>query len=91
VPHPRALLDELDVPEARIERLDDRLRAICREDATCRRLMGLPGVGPVVAMALEAGIGDARQFRSGRELAAWIGLVPRQYSTGGRSRLGGVG
>ncbi len=53
--------------------------------------MTLPGVGPIVATALVASISDPRQFRSGREMAAWIGLVPRQYSTGGKSRLGGVG
>ncbi|QEL26861.1 IS110 family transposase (plasmid) [Bosea sp. F3-2] len=86
-----ALLDELESLEGRIERLDDRLIAICREDETCRRLMTLPGVGPIVATALAASIGDPRQFQSGREMAAWIGLVPRQYSTGGKSRLGGVG
>lgn len=86
-----ALFDDLDAIEARIAQLDGRLRAICREDESCRRLMTLPGVGPVVATALVASVGDARQFRSGRELAAWIGLVPRQYSTGGRSRLGGIG
>lgn len=86
-----ALLDELDAVEARIGGLDKRLQSICREDDTCRRLMTLPGVGPVVATALVASVGDARHFRSGRELAAWIGLVPRQYSTGGKSRLGGIG
>ena len=86
-----ALLDELDALEARIDRLDERLRAICRHDPTCRRLMAVPGIGPVVATALVASVGDARQFRSGRELAAWIGLVPRQHSTGGRSHLRGVG
>ena len=48
-------------------------------------------MGHVVATALVASVGDARHFRSGRELAAWIGLVPRQYSTGGKSRLGGIG
>ena len=51
----------------------------------------LPGIGPAVATALVASIGDARQFRSGREMAAWIGLVPRQYTTGGKPRLGGIG
>jgi transposase len=86
-----ALLDELDALEARLARLDDRLVAICREDEMCRRLVTLPGVGPVVATALAAAVGDARQFRSGRQLAAWIGLVPRQYSTGGKTTLGGVG
>ena len=51
----------------------------------------LPGVGPVVATAIVAAVNDARQFRSGREMAAWIGLVPRQYTTGGKPRLGGIG
>jgi transposase len=50
-----------------------------------------PGVGPVIATALVAAVGDGRHFRSGRELAAWIGLVPRQYTTGGKPRLGGIG
>jgi transposase len=86
-----ALIEELEMLEARIERFDGRLRTICKEDETCRRLTTLPGVGPVVATALTASIGDARQFTSGRELAAWIGLVPRQYSTGGKAHLGGVG
>jgi transposase len=52
---------------------------------------GLPGVGPVVATALVAAVDEGRHFRSGRELAAWIGLVPRQYTTGGKPRLGGIG
>jgi transposase len=86
-----ALIEELETLEARIERFDERLHTICQEDETCHRLMTLPGVGPIVASALVASIGDARQFKSGRELAAWIGLVPRQYSTGGKTHLGGVG
>ena len=86
-----ALVAELEMVEERIDRLDKRLGEICREDVTCRRLMTLPGVGPIVATALAASIGDPHQFRSGREMAAWIGLVPRQYSTGGKTRLGGVG
>lgn len=85
------LLDELDAVEARIGQLDKRLESICQDDDTCQRLLTLPGVGPVVATALVASVGDASHFRSGRELAAWIGLVPRQYSTGGKSRLGGIG
>lgn len=86
-----ALIEELETLEARIERFDQRLHTVCQEDETCHRLMTLPGVGPIVATALVASIGDARQFKSGRELAAWIGLVPRQYSTGGKAHLGGVG
>lgn len=71
--------------------LDKRIVACCRDDEACRRLVALPGVGPLIATALVASVGDARQFGSGRELAAWIGLVPRQYSTGGKPRLGGIG
>jgi transposase len=65
--------------------------SLCRTNPTCRRLAKLPGVGPVVATAIVAAVNDGRQFRSGREMAAWIGLVPRQYTTGGKPRLGGIG
>lgn len=85
------LLDQLQDVNRRIARLDARIAGICRERDDCRRLMALPGVGPVIATALIASIADGRQFRSGRELAAWIGLVPRQYTTGGKPRLGGIG
>lgn len=57
----------------------------------CGLIAYCPPVWPIVATALVASIGDARQFKSGRELAAWTGLVPRQYSTGGKAHLGGVG
>lgn len=77
--------------EARIATLDARLVAICREDKACRRLATLPGVGPIIATALVASIDDGQHFRNGRELAAWIGLVPRQHTTGGKPRLGGIG
>lgn len=66
----------LDALRARIDRIDERLVAIFREDDVGRRITQVPGIGPVTAMALVASIGDARQFRTGRELAAWIGLVP---------------
>ena len=59
----------------------------CRES---RRLEEIPGIGPIVATALVAEIGDWKQFRSGRNLAAWIGLVPKQHSTGGKERLGRI-
>jgi transposase len=55
-----------------------------------RRLEGIPGVGPIVATALVAEVGDWKAFSSGRNLAAWIGLVPKQHSTGGKERLGGI-
>lgn len=85
------LFDQLRDVEARVARLDAEVVAICRGHDACRRLAALPGVGPVVATALVAAVRDGRHFRSGRELAAWIGLVPRQYTTGGKPRLGGIG
>lgn len=85
------LFDQLRELEAWVAALDDRLVTICREDAASRRLAALPGVGPVIATALVASIDDGRHFRSGRELAAWIGLVPRQHTTGGKPKLGGIG
>lgn len=85
------LLDQLSDLNYRIRKLDAKVVAICRTNEDCRRLAKLPGVGPVIATALVAAVNDGRQFRSGRELAAWIGLVPRQYTTGGKPRLGGIG
>jgi transposase len=55
-----------------------------------RRLEEIPGIGPIVATALVAEIGDWTQFRSGRNLAAWIGLVPKQHTTGGKDKLGSI-
>jgi transposase len=85
------LLDQLRELEARLATLDRRLVALCRGSEVCRRLAALPGVGPIIATALVAAVGDARQFRCGRDLAAWIGLVPRQHSSGGRTKLLGIG
>ena len=84
-------LHELGALELRLDKLDRQLLALCRTNEACRRLSKLPGVGPVIATALVAAVDDGRHFRSGRELAAWIGLVPRQYTTGGKPRLGGIG
>jgi transposase len=85
------LIDQLADVNRRIGMLDARIETICRSHPACRRLMKLPGVGPIIATALIAAIDDGHHFRSGRELAAWIGLVPRQYTTGGKPKLGGIG
>jgi transposase len=85
------LLDQLSDLNRRIEKLDAKVVGICRSNEACRRLARLPGVGPVIATAIVAAVNDGHHFRSGRELAAWIGLVPRQYTTGGKPRLGGIG
>jgi transposase len=69
---------------------DKRLHAWHRSSPVSQRLATIPGVGPVTASALAASIADPSMFRSGREMAAWIGLVPRQNSTGGKQRLGKI-
>jgi transposase len=85
------LLAELAELDRRIKKLDAMTVTLCRTNAACRRLAMLPGVGPIVATAIVAAVDQGQQFRSGREMAAWIGLVPRQYTTGGKPRLGGIG
>jgi transposase len=76
--------------EGKIAELDARVRSLARDHVTCRRLSEAPGIGPVIATAMVATVGDARSFDSGRQLAAWLGLTPRQHSTGGKERLLGI-
>jgi len=73
-----------------IRRMDKCIVAWCRANAAARRLATIPGVGPITASALAATITDPTLFRSGRHLAAWLGLVPRQHSTGGKAKLGRI-
>jgi transposase len=73
-----------------IERVSDEIDAIAGQDAACQRLRQIPGVGPLVATATVAAIGNGAAFRKGREFAAWLGLVPRQHSTGGKAQLLGI-
>jgi transposase len=75
---------------AEIGAIEKRIHAWHRSCEESRRLEQIPGVGPIVATALVAEVGDWKAFSSGRSLAAWIGLVPRQHSTGGKERLGGI-
>ncbi len=75
---------------AEIGSVDKRIHAWHRSREESQRLEQIPGIGPIVATALVAEIGDWKQFRSGRNLAAWIGLVPKQHSTGGKERLGSI-
>jgi transposase len=76
--------------EERLKRYDQRIAEFARADQRAGRLMAVEGVGPLTATALIAAVGDARQFHSGRELSAWLGLVPRQQSSGGRCVLLGI-
>lgn len=84
------LYHELVHLDKRIQLLENKLDIICRENENCQRLLTIPGVGLLSATAMVAAIGDIRVFKSGRELAAWLGLVPRQHSTGGKSTLLGI-
>jgi transposase len=76
--------------DERIEGLSCEIGAIAREDAGCERLMSVPGIGPIISSAMVAAIGSGEVFTKGRDFAAWLGLVPRQMSTGGRTILGRI-
>jgi transposase len=69
---------------------DARIEAHARQDARCERVRGLTGIGPMTADALVATVGSAREFKNGRQMAAWLGLVPSQHSSGGHARLGKI-
>ena len=84
------LVGQLRMVQAQIRGLEKKLMAWHRASEASRRLEAIPGVGVITATALVATIGDASQFHSGRQLAAWLGLVPRQYSSGGKERLGRI-
>jgi len=76
--------------DERIEGLSGEIEAIARQDAGCERLMSVPGVGPIISSAMVAAIGAGDAFSKGRDFAAWLGLVPRQMSTGDRTILGKI-
>ncbi len=81
---------QLAVVKEQVLENDRRIRASARETEVGRRLMEIPGVGPLLASAFVASVADPHMFKTGRDLAAWIGLVPRQNSSGGKDRLGGI-
>ncbi len=84
------LLSELRRLDERINQYDRHLGQIARDDDRARQLMRLPGIGETTATALAATIGNGHDFTNGRQLAAWLGLVPGQYSSGGKTRLGRI-
>ncbi len=86
----RLLAAQLDEAEQRIKDLDAQIAAWHKASPASQRLATIPGIGPLVATAITATIADPSTFRSGREFAAWLGLVPRQRSTGGKQRLGRI-
>jgi transposase len=84
------LVEQIRDIERKIEAFDKQLLSLARQNEVCRQLITIPGIGPIAATALVATVGNARSFTSGRHFAAWIGLVPKQHSTGGKERLGGI-
>jgi transposase len=84
------LAQELRQTDDRVAQHDKRIQATAKEDERIQRLLEIEGIGPITASALVAAVGDARQFSSGRNLAAWLGLVPSQHSSGGKERLGHI-
>lgn len=85
-----ALYEELVQLDDKIKTLDEQVQAIYRASETCRRVAAVEGIGPLIATALVAAISDGKSFKNGRQFAAWLGLVPRQHSTGGKARLFGI-
>jgi transposase len=84
------LLSHLHLLDQRIDEYDAHIKATVQADERAQRLLSVPGIGPVTASALVAAVGSAKDFKNGRQLAAWLGLVPSQHSTGGKARLGSI-
>jgi transposase len=84
------LKEELEQLANWIGEADGAMERTTRENETCRRLIAIPGIGPVTATALIAAIGNGAAFRKGREFSAWVGMVPREASTGGKQKLLGI-
>ncbi len=84
------LLEQIEEKTERIDAKTQKAKELAAQADTSRRLQTMPGVGPLTALALEAFAPDMSSFRCGRDFAAWLGLVPRQFSSGGRERLGKV-
>jgi transposase len=86
----RVLAEQVEQLEAAVAALEKQLMAWHKSNPVSQRLATIPGIGPIIATAIAATVVEASGFRSGREFAAWLGLVPRQHSTGGKARLGGI-
>jgi transposase len=84
------LATQIEQLEAAVAALEKQLMAWHKANPVSQRLATIPGIGPIIATAVAATVVEASGFRSGREFAAWLGLVPRQHSTGGKARLGGI-
>lgn len=84
------LYEEFVDLDKRLSFYDKKLQSIAKEHAECKRLQSIPGVGPLTATAIVSSVGDMSSFKNGRQFAAWLGLVPKQHSTGDKPRLLGI-
>lgn len=84
------LYEQLVDLDKRIEEFDEEIARLFRSNSVCQRIGEIEGVGPLIATAMISAIGDGRSFKNGRQLSAWLGLVPRQESSGGKTRLLGI-
>jgi transposase len=86
----RVLAEQVEQLQAAVAAMEEQLTAWHKSNPVSQRLATIPGIGPIIATAIASTVVEASGFRSGREFAAWLGLVPRQHSTGGKTRLGGI-
>ena len=84
------LNEELNEVESRIQHYLQKINQHCTQYERVKRVMEIEGLGPISASAIVTAVGDAKQFKNGRDMAAWIGLVPTQHSSGGKEKLGGI-
>jgi len=84
------LKQDLVTLDERVDDLDKSIKTLANNNPAAKRLQQIPGIGPMIATALICAIGDGKQFKRGRDMAAWLGLTPRQHSSGGKDRLLGI-
>lgn len=84
------LKQDLVMLDDRVDDLDRKIKTLASSHPAAKRLQQIPGIGPMIASALICAIGDGKQFKRGRDMAAWLGLTPRQHSSGGKDRLLGI-
>ena len=85
-----SLYEELLSLEEKIEAIDEQIGTVYQASEPCQRIAAVEGIGPLIATALVAALSDGKTFKNGRQFAAWLGLVPRQHSSGGKARLLGI-
>jgi len=86
----KGLQEDLQALDERVAVMDKRIQSLANNHPASKRLLEIPGIGPITATALISAVGDGKQFKKGRDMAAWLGLTPRQHSSGGKERLLGI-